>query len=103
MVCRKQDAAPRIDVETPHPAGHATGKSQLAWGIKEKEHAFADAVALAARPQANPLRDGQVFSRNGPANCVVDMKGDGHGFDDLRAGGRTAPNGGDRAGKNSSR
>src|SRR6266700_2839587 len=103
MVCRKQDAAPRIDVETPHPAGHATGKSQLAWGIKEKKHAFADAVTLAARPQANPLRDGQILSRDRSANRVVNVEGDGDGFHRLTRRGGTPLDSRDGPGKNSAR
>src|SRR5260221_100398 len=103
MARRKQDAAPWIDGETPHPAGDATGESQLAWGIENKKHAFTEAVALAVRPQANPLRDSQILAGSGSTNRVLDAKGDGDRFDGLAVSGETPRNGSDRAGENSAR
>ena len=99
MLCRKQDAAPRIDGETPHPAGDAAGESELARRIEKKKHAFADAVALAARPQANPLRDGQILTRSGAANRVLNVECDGNRLDRLAAGCRTTRNRSDGARK----
>src|SRR5580765_1673383 len=102
MVCRKQNAPSRVHVETPHPPGHATGKSQLAWGIKKQKHMLADAVTLATRPQANPLGDGQVFARSDSANRVIDVEGYGHRFDNLCGCRRTTLDGCDRPGENGS-
>src|SRR5437660_3519938 len=103
MARRKQDAAPWVDGETPHPAGDATGESQLAQGIQKKKHAFTDAIALPARPQANPLRDGQILAGSGATNRVLDVKSDGDRFHRLPLGRGTARNGSDRAGENSAR
>src|SRR5579862_5217738 len=77
MLCRKHHTPPGIYVETPHASGDATGEAQFARWIKEEKHAFADAVALAARPQANPLRNGQVFAGDGATKRILDVEGDG--------------------------
>ena len=74
MLCRKQDATLRIDLETPHTCGDTAGESRLAWGIEEQEHAFADSVALGAGPKANPLRDGQILSWSSSANRILDVE-----------------------------
>src|ERR1700687_108745 len=83
MGWRKQDKAPCVDGETSHLPGDATGQSQLAGGIEKEKHAFADAISLAARPQANPLRDCEILARSGAANRVVDVERDGYSFNCL--------------------
>src|SRR5271157_391273 len=50
LLRREQHAAHGIKIEAAHGPSHATGKPQLAGGIKKNKSAFADTVALAARP-----------------------------------------------------
>src|SRR5438270_6322063 len=99
MLCRKQDATLRIDLETPHTCGDTAGESQLAWGIEEQEHAFADSVALGAGPKANPLRDGQILSWSSSANGILDVECDRHSFDGVPSRRRTTRNAGNHARK----
>ena len=102
MLCREQDAAPGIDGQTPHPPGDAAGQAEFASGIQEKQNAFPHAVALAARPQANPLRNRQILAGSGATNGVFDMKGNGDSLYGLAAGRGVAGDGRDSAGKNGS-
>src|SRR5579863_4739408 len=81
--------ASRVDRETPQSAADTTGESELARRIEKKKHAFTHAVALPARPKANPLRDGQILARSGSANRIFNMEGDGHRFHTLAVGCRT--------------
>src|ERR1017187_1082068 len=99
MLCRKQDAAPRVNRETPHASGDAARKPELARRIQKENRAFTGAVALAARPQANPLRDGQILARRGSADRVLNVEGNGNRFDRLARGRRMTCNRNDSAGK----
>lgn len=47
---------------------------------------LADAIPLAPRPQAYPLRDGQVFAGERSANRILDVEGDGDRFYGLAVG-----------------
>ena len=85
MLRGEQDASPGIDGEAAHRSGDATGQSQFAGRIEKEEHALADAIALAARPQANPLRDGQVLAGHCAADRSFHMERDGDGLDRLAA------------------
>jgi len=103
MLCRKHDATPRVDREAAHPSANATGKPQLAWGIEKQQHTLPQAVALAARPQADPLGDGQVLTGDSSTDGLFYMEGDGYGFDRLAGVRRTSRDRGDGPGKDFSR
>src|ERR1700722_9360389 len=103
MLCRKQDAAPDIDCEAAHLPAHAAGEAELTRGIEKKKHAFANAVTLAARPQANPLRNGQVPARSGSANRILDVESDNDGLQRLAMGRGTPRDSDYRPGKNCAR
>ncbi len=90
MVDGKQDTAPRIYLESSHRSGDRTGQAKLAGRIQKQKNAFADSIALATRPQANPLRDGDIFSRSRAANRSIDMKLNFHGLHCRAAGRRPA-------------
>ena len=101
--CAESKTRPRGSIgKRPIAPGNAAGKAQLARGIKKKKHALADPVALAARPQANPLRDGQIFAGSGAANRVLNVEGNGDGFDRLAACGGAARDRGHGSRKNGS-
>src|ERR1700686_1216327 len=78
MGWRKQDKARCVDGEPSHLPGDATGQPELAGGIEKEKHAIADAIPLAARPQADPLRDREILARSGAANRVVAAERDGN-------------------------
>src|SRR5271169_6636567 len=103
MFCRKQDAVLRIDRESPHSPGHTTGQSELARGVEKKKHLFADTVTLGARPQANPLRDGQILTGTGAADGALNVERDGNRLHRLAVACGTARDGGDGTGKNCTR
>jgi len=88
MSRRQQHSAPNVDAEAPHLSTNATGESQLASRIQEKENSLTHAIALTRRPQADPLRDGQVFARRDSPDGILDMKCNRDSLYRLSAGGR---------------
>src|SRR5579859_188444 len=103
MFAGKQDSPRRIHCEPPHRRGHTAGQPQLARRIKKQQHPLADAVPLPARPQPNPLRDGQLLAGRRAANRLLDMKRDRDRLDCLPARRRTPRHARDRPGKNDPR
>src|SRR5579864_6175727 len=85
MLRRKPNAPPRIDGETPHRSPNTACQPQLAGWIQEEEYTFADAVALATRPKADPLGNGHITARRGAADRIFNMKSDGDGIERLTA------------------
>src|ERR1700691_1583118 len=65
VLCAHHDSALRVHCESAHGPRHRAGEAQLTCGIQKEQHAFADAVALAAAPKASPLVDGQALTRRG--------------------------------------
>src|SRR5260370_32580462 len=103
MLCRKQDAAPRVNREAPHACGDAAREPEFARWVEKKKPPLAHAVALATRPQANPLRYGQILARCGSANRILNVEGNGNRFDRLSLGRSVTLNRNDSAGKNCAR
>jgi hypothetical protein len=60
---------------------------------------FADAIALSTRPQADPLRDGQILTGSGAAYCIFDVESDCYRLH-LATAGWVTRYGYDRSGKN---
>jgi len=69
----------RINRESAHNPGYRAGKAQPARGVQKQQHAFADAVTLAAGPKAAPFADGQILTRRRTANGMFYLEGDGGG------------------------
>lgn len=102
MMSGKQDTSPRIHVEAPQRSGDRTGQAQLAGRIKEENNAFADAVTLAACPEADPLGDREVFARSCAPHRIVDVKRNFYGLHGRASGRRPALDAFDRARENQS-
>src|SRR5438552_1200465 len=92
-----------VDEEPPHGPANATCKSQLARRIQEEQNAIAHLIALAAGPQANPLKDGEIASGAGPADAALHAESDGHNPRPLIAGNDHPRNRSDGSGKDDSR
>ena len=71
-----QDSARRIDAELPQRSPDRTRKSKFARGIQEEKYMLPHRVTLAARPQAQPLQNGQASCREGSAERPLDVKRD---------------------------
>ena len=76
MLAGKQDFTRRVEAKLAQRSPDGTGKSKFARGIEEEKHMLAHRVALAVRPQAKPLQNGQASSRTGSAEGVFDAKCD---------------------------